>query len=81
MDTAGHAFYHHRPFSPAQGKSNGDLHDMVPSDLLQALPPRHMVSFQDIFRGMDAVAVEEIVGVKKVEESTTDDVNDSGKDD
>lgn len=81
VDSAGLAFDHHGSFSPAQGKSNGNLHNMISSDLLQALPSRHVVSFQDIFRGMDAVAVEEMVGVKKVEKSTADDVNDRGKDD
>ena len=80
VDCAGLAFDHHGSFPIAQGQSNGDLHDMVSSNLLQALPPRHVIAFQDIFRGMDAVAVEKIIGIKKVEESTADDVNDSGKD-
>ena len=54
---------------------------MVPHDGLQALPFRHVVPLELVFRGVDPVVGEQVVYVEEVEDGSGDGVDNCREDD
>ena len=61
--------------SVIQEQPDGDLHDMIPHNGLEALPSCDVVPLELILRRVDPVLTEELVDVEQVEEAAGDGID------